>query len=147
VIEVAVDAGGFPVSVELLERAATAALRRRDVQDAELSVALLGDDAIRTMNRDHLGHDRPTDVLSFALWDPPEPVVGDVYVGYHQAGRQARDLGVRLDEELVRLVVHGTLHVTGLDHPEEGAQRAASPMYRLQEELVRELVSGAPEEG
>lgn len=125
---------------ESLERAVRAVLDRQGVDEAEISVALLDDPAIRALNRAHLGHDRPTDVIAFALWDEGEPVVGDVYLGWEQALRQADEAGVGAEEELVRLVVHGTLHVLGWDHPEAAADRAESPMYRRQEALVREVL-------
>ena len=58
-----------------------------------------------------------------------------MYLGFEQASRQAADLQVPLEEELLRLVVHGTLHVLGYQHP-EGEDREMSEMFRLQEELV-----------
>lgn len=124
---------------------AEAAGRSVPEEDAvgELSVALLDDPDIRRLNHEHLGHDRVTDVIAFPLWDEGEPVVGDVYVGFEQARRQAAAEGVPLEEELVRLVVHGTLHVLGWDHPVEAAKREASPMYRLQERIVRAVVDEA----
>lgn len=144
-IEVLVDDGGRPeLPVAELERAATAACRAMGVEQAEISLALVGDAAISELSRAHLGHEEPTDVLSFALYGPGEPVLGDVYVGVEQAARQAADARVSLREELVRLVVHGTLHVLGLDHPEDPAARENSDMYRRQEALVRQLL-GAQE--
>jgi ssRNA-specific RNase YbeY (16S rRNA maturation enzyme) len=50
---------------------------------------------------------------------------------------------VSLEEEWVRLVVHGTLHVLGMDHPDDPEERDSSPMYRRQEALVREVMGGA----
>lgn len=124
----------------LLVQAAEAALRARSIEQAEISVALLGDAEIRELNARHLGHDWVTDVISFALWQPGDPVVvGDIYIGAGQAERQALDEGVSLEEELVRLVVHGTLHVTGMDHPDDAEARAGSPMYVLQESIVAEI--------
>lgn len=125
----------------LLKRAARLTLSGERAREGELSVTLLDDGDIRTLNRHHLGHDRVTDVLSFALHGPQDPILGDVYVGAEQAARQAREEGVGLDEELVRLVVHGTLHVLGHDHP-EGEDRLASPMFVRQEELVRQVMGG-----
>jgi probable rRNA maturation factor len=61
-----------------------------------------------------------------------------VYVGAEQAARQAAEAGVGVGEELVRLAVHGTLHVLGHEHP-EGDGREESPMFALQEALVREI--------
>jgi probable rRNA maturation factor len=125
--------------LETVRDAVTATLEARGVGVAEISVTMLDDDAIRTLNRDHLEHDWATDVLSFALYVEGEPVLGDVYLGVEQAARQAAEEGVPLAEELARLAVHGTLHVLGFDHPEEPGERAASEMYRVQEEIVRGL--------
>jgi probable rRNA maturation factor len=144
-IRVDVHTGGRAVDEGALVEAATAALRARGVARAELSVALLDDDGIRELNARHLGHDRVTDVIAFGLWEEGDAlVVGDVYVGADQARRQAADAAVGLGEEFVRLVVHGTLHVTGMDHPDDGAGRATSPMYRLQEHLVARLAAARP---
>lgn len=105
----------------------------------EVSLTLLDDDAIAGLNRTYLGREGPTDVIAFSLGDASSPT-GDVYVGAGQAARQAREYGVTLEEELVRLAVHGTLHVLGYDHP-EGEERVHSPMFVRQEELVRALLS------
>jgi probable rRNA maturation factor len=123
-----------------LEAAVRHVLADAGVTEAEVSLTLLDDDAIRALNLEWLAHDRPTDVIAFALDD--DGVLGDVYLGVEQAGRQAAELGVPLDEELVRLAVHGTLHVLGHDHP-EGPERATSPMFELQERLVREVLARA----
>ena len=111
------------------------ALRAEGVATAEISIALLPDSRIAGMNREHLGHSGATDVISFALHSPGEPPLGDIYIGAEQARRQAAELGVPLDEELLRLALHGTLHVLGYDHP-EGEERHDSSMYARQEELL-----------
>ncbi len=134
------DAGARPDAIAtLLERAVRSTLESEGHSKAEVSLALLTDAAIQDLNRRYLGKDRPTDVLAFSLGDGEE-VIGDVYVGMDQAARQATDLGVPLEEELVRLAVHGTLHVLGHDHPEEEG-REASAMFVRQEQLVRRLMS------
>lgn len=124
----------------VLRRGVLHVLREEDVADAEISVTLLDDEAIRAMNRDYLGKDRPTDVIAFSLGDGDE-TLGDVYLGVDQARRQAEELSVDYVEELLRLAIHGTLHVLGHDHP-EGDDRDDSPMYRLQERLLREVLAG-----
>lgn len=140
-VEVRVSLGAFRgVTVGLLEDAVRAALTEEGVERAEISLTLLGDDGIRHLNRRYLGRDRPTDVLAFSLGGDGAPI-GDVYVGVAQARRQARELGVPAKEELVRLAVHGTLHVLGHDHP-EGPERADSPMFALQERLVASVLGG-----
>lgn len=132
--ETTVDAG-------LLE----AAVRRTWEEDARgggaVSVTLLDDEGIAELNRTYLDRDGPTDVIAFTLGDASAPV-GDVYLGAGQAARQATEYGVSLVEELVRLTVHGTLHVLGYDHP-EGAERATSPMFLRQEALVRAVMEEA----
>jgi probable rRNA maturation factor len=124
-----------------LERAARTVLEAESAGDCELSIALVGDEEMTRLNRDYLGHDRPTDVISFPLEQPATFLVGDVYVGLDQARRQAEEYGVQLDEELVRLVVHGVLHVLGWEHKEgDGGE-----MCERQEALVLE-VRGTPGE-
>lgn len=100
----------------------------------ELSLTLLDEDRIAELNREWLDRNGPTDVLAFDLGSG-ERLLGDVYLCPAVARRAAEAEDVPFREELVRLAVHGTLHVLGHDHPEEG-DRWASPMFRLQEELV-----------
>ena len=123
----------------LVRRAARAVLEAEDADGLELSITLLDDAAIRELNRDWLGHDRPTDVISFALGDDDAEPLGDVYIGVERAIEQATEAGVPVREELIRLVVHGTLHVLGHDH-DEGAERTKGAMWRRQEELVKRVL-------
>ena len=110
----------------------------REKRSAVLSFTFLGRDRMRLMNREHMAHDWPTDVISFALHGPGRALAGDVYISPWVAAREARAAGVSLREELIRLVIHGTLHVLGYDHP-DGATRQRSPMWRRQERYVAEL--------
>jgi probable rRNA maturation factor len=123
----------------LLTRAARAALRHSRAGDAEISVTLLADAEIAALNAEFLAHDGPTDVLSFPLYAGEEDPVGDIYVGLEQARRQAAANGVALDEELVRLTVHGVLHVLGYDHP-DGDARLESEMWAVQEAIVARVM-------
>lgn len=105
--------------------------------DGELSITLVDDDEMARLNVEWLDRTGSTDVIAFSLGSA-ESLLGDVYIAPDTAGRNAAGLGVDLLEELLRLVIHGTLHVVGYDHP-EGPDRSASEMYRLQEELLRGL--------
>ena len=105
---------------------------------AFISVTFLGRESMRRLNARHKGRDEPTDVLSFALREPDGRVTGDLYICPWVAAREAGARGVPLREELVRLVVHGTLHALGRDHP-EGEGRTRSPMWRRQERYVEAL--------
>lgn len=121
-----------------VRKAVEAALKHEKVDDASISVTLLNDTRIRAMNRKYLEHDRVTDVISFPLYERGERPVGDVYIGYEQAERQASDADVDIPEEVARLAIHGTLHVLGYDHPEDEA-RTKSEMWELQERILRML--------
>jgi probable rRNA maturation factor len=114
-----------------------ATLESERVREALISVALVGTGRMQRLNRQFLNHHGPTDVISFALSpkDDAVPVIGDIYVCPRIAERNARRLGVSLRDELARLVVHGTLHVLGYEHPENEA-RTSSPMWRKQERIL-----------
>jgi probable rRNA maturation factor len=105
---------------------------------ALISVTFLGRDAMRRLNATHKGKDEPTDVLAFAMTDGAGRTVGDVYLCAWVAARHAKDLGVPLREELIRLVIHGTLHALGRTHP-DGTARTRSAMWRRQERYVGAL--------
>ena len=125
--------------LETLVRAVCETLAAQGAGEGEVSLTLVADDRIRALNRDYLGHDRVTDVISFSLQDPGDPLLADIYIGYPQALRQAADLGLPAREELVRLAIHGTLHVLGHDHP--GGDRFASDFFRRQESLVSRVLA------
>jgi probable rRNA maturation factor len=104
---------------------------------ARISVTFVGRDGMRRLNRDYKDRDAATDVLAFPL-EGPGGLVGDIYVCPWIARREAVARRVPVRQELIRLVIHGTLHVLGHDHPENG-QRERSPMWRRQERYVEAL--------
>ena len=132
-----------PPPLETLERAVLETLADRGAGEGEVSLTLVADDRIRALNRDYLGLHRVTDVISFSLQDPGEPLLADIYIGYAVALRQAAELGLPAREELVRLAIHGTLHALGYDHP--GEDRFASDFFRRQETLVRRVLAAEDE--
>jgi probable rRNA maturation factor len=114
-----------------------AVLRAERVGHALVSVTFVRRATIARLNRRHLGHRGPTDVLSFTFRRarPTDPVVGDIYIAPEIARAQALRLGVPVREELARLVIHGALHALGWTHP-EGEGRTRAPMWRRQETLL-----------
>jgi probable rRNA maturation factor len=134
---VVVSGRRLPLPVPLVRRVVEAVLRG-ERRRALISVTFLGRDAMRRVTAEHASRDRPTDVLSFAMTDPAGRALGDVYICPWVAAREARARGIRLREELIRLLVHGTLHALGLEHPEDEG-RTASPMWRRQERYVAAL--------
>jgi probable rRNA maturation factor len=143
-IEVDVSVGegvSSPVDAARVEAAVRHVLREEGVDAAEISVALVSDVEIASLNEDYLQHEGPTDVISFALHEAGESPLGDIYVGVEQATRQAAEFGATPSEEVLRLAIHGTLHVLGWEHP-EGVGRTESEMFARQEELLRGLGTG-----
>ena len=140
-IEVQINSvGSWSVPEALLEKGCRSVLIEEGVGAGEVSITLLDDKGIQELNQEYFGRDWPTDVIAFTLQSPGDPVLGDVYVGFEQARRQASELLIPLDEELLRLVIHGTLHVLGYEHP-EGEGRLESEMFLKQERLLTSLSS------
>jgi probable rRNA maturation factor len=135
--EVVVSGRRLPLSSTLVRRVVEGVLEG-ERRPALVSVTFLGRDAMRRLNAAHKGRDRPTDVLAFALTDGAGRTVGDVYICPWVAAREAKARGLPLREELIRLVIHGTLHALGCTHP-EGAARTRSAMWRRQERYVGAL--------
>ena len=146
VIDIRCDAPGWaaaaPNAGKVARRAARAAWSavRRDGDGAELSVALVDDAAMRRLNSDWRGKDRPTNVLSFPAGDagaPGRPVLlGDVVLALETTRREAADLRRPLDDHVSHLVVHGVLHLLGYDHE---APAGAMAMEALETEILRGL--------
>lgn len=111
-------------------------LRAEQARAALVSVTFLTQRRMAALNAKHLAHQGPTDVISFGFRDASGATIGDIYICPDVARTNARAFGRPVREELVRLVVHGTLHVLGYDHP-EGEARLISPMWRRQERYVR----------
>ena len=124
------------LAARTVRRVVTAVLDGEGVGDATVSVTFVSAAKMRTMNRRAFGHDRSTDVIAYPL-PHGTTLVGDVYICPAVARRSARRHGLTAREELVRLVIHGTLHVAGRDHP--AAAREGSSMWRRQERYVRVL--------
>lgn len=142
---VAVSADGVRVGISRARVAGVAhsVLRSEGVRDATLSISFVSNRAIQALNRAHLRRRGVTDVIAFTLRPAGRgkgaPLVGDVYIAPDVARASAHANGVTVREELVRLIVHGTLHVLGYDHPETDA-RLRSAMWRKQERLVERLM-------
>jgi probable rRNA maturation factor len=122
-----VDARGRPVRVPGLAAWLVRVAPRAAA--GELTIALVSDARIRTLNNTYRGKDRPTDVLSF----PGEGrFLGDIAIARGVAGRQARRAGHAVGTELRILALHGLLHLIGYDH-----ERDSGEMKRVEARLRR----------
>jgi len=105
----------LPVQTDRLRKAVLLVLRGEHVPRAEVSIAVVDDPSIHELNRQHLDHDYPTDVLSFALSDPTEPLEAEIILSCDTAERSALDYGWSTSDEMCLYVIHGVLHVIGYE--------------------------------
>lgn len=126
------DVARSGVDGRALVSAARRLLQSLGENGSTLSLRLVNDRTIRSINRDHRGKDAPTDVLSFPLVEGPLPaadrrlperLLGDVVISVETARRQAREYEAPLQDELYRLLIHGLLHVVGHDHHQVAQRR------------------------
>ena len=130
-----------------VRRAAEATLdTERFPYDAELSVTFCDNAYIHALNKKFRGVDRPTDVLSFPLYEDGNfdmteciggAVLGDVVISLERAEEQAGEIGHSLLEEVEFLTVHSVLHLLGYDHersPEEEERQCAK-----QREIIQKI--------
>lgn len=135
-IEVEINDGQRSLAVD---HAALAGLVRRTlaaqgVESASISVALVDDATIHEVNRRHLAHDWPTDVISFVLSDPDDDALsGELVVSAEMAVATAREANADPFAELALYVVHGLLHLCGLD---DQAEADAAAMRRREAEIL-----------
>jgi probable rRNA maturation factor len=117
-----------------LVRLACIALAGLGRHRASVSIAVVDNATIHAVNRTHLGHDWPTDVISFPFSTPDDPVLtGELVVSAEMACDSAREIGVEPGDELALYVVHGLLHLCGFDDHDEADQES---MRRLEGELL-----------
>ena len=125
--------------ISLLKRAAQATLDHQSAM-GYLTIVLTDDAQLRELNRDYLGIDAPTDVLSFpsSETDPDSgaPYLGDIILSIPRAEAQAKAAGHPLADEAQLLVVHGVLHLLGHDHAKV---RDKAKMWKAQAEILKSL--------
>ncbi|NND71828.1 MAG: rRNA maturation RNase YbeY [Rhodothermales bacterium] len=100
------------------------ALHHRSVTSGTVTVVIAGHSLVHRLNKEYLGHDYRTDVLSFVLSDPEEMLEGEIYVDAEMALERAHEFSATPERELLRYVVHGILHLTGMDDSDEQGKSA-----------------------
>ena len=103
-------------------------LQMEVAQGRPFDCLIAGDAELRRLNREFLGHDYPTDVLSFPGPRPPAPgpcaFLGDIAISFLRARAQARAFGHNTGQEIQILMLHGLLHLLGMDHATDGGRMA-----------------------
>lgn len=131
------------ISRKEIEAVVFAVLSRIGRKGEDVSVHCIGDRRSQTLNRHYRGKDKPTDVLSFAASEGKtlrrglSGDLGDIFICIPQIRRQARQYSISSQEEMIRMLAHGVLHLAGHDHLRE---REAKIMFGIQEEIVRKFL-------
>ena len=139
------DIRGLPRDLKrlkpLINLAAHAIFEQHKVASFAISIAFVNDSKISKINRESLGRDGPTDVIAFDLSEDGLPFekVADIYVSTDRASENSLRYGVSFEEEILRLVIHGLLHVLGYRDDTVSSKRK---MHRIQEQLVRRYLGG-----
>ncbi|MDQ5985672.1 MAG: Endoribonuclease YbeY [Syntrophus sp. SKADARSKE-3] len=115
------------------------------LEDRELSLVFMDNKGIQEINRDYLGRDRPTNVISFAISEGEfnrinPQLLGDIIISAEQAVIDAESGDLPVEDELSFLIIHGLLHLIGYDH--EGEHQHNAPIMMAKErELFKMLTS------
>jgi probable rRNA maturation factor len=135
--DIAIESGLWAAEprAETTVAAAIAAAAAHSTRDGEVSILLSDDSAVRDINRQFRGLDKPTNVLSFPAADTPatQGHVGDIVIAYETLRRECEDEGREFLHHLAHLTVHGFLHLIGYDH-ETDAQ--ADEMETLESRIM-----------
>lgn len=108
-------------------------IKLREIQ--EISVAIIGDDEIKNLNKKYRKKDKVTDVLAFDYGSPGSQ--GEIFICLPQAERQAKKIGHSLKNELGILLIHGILHLAGY---EDKTVKDRERMNKMQENIWRKII-------
>lgn len=106
-----------------------------------VGIVLDGRANVHRLNREYLGHDRPTDVLSFTIDRTDDGLEGEVYVDLDTAAENAIRFGTTYEQEVARYVVHGLLHLAGRDDATDDDREL---MRALEDSYLTSFRSGSP---
>ena len=123
-----------------IEQAVHLTLRFRNFAAASVSVVVSGHKLVRELNREYLGHDYNTDVISFTLSEKDEPMDGEVYIDAETAAERADEFEATVDNEVLRYIIHGVLHLTGMD---DGTEELRMSMREVEDHVLSRLNSSS----
>ena len=110
-----------------------------DCVDKELSLCFVDDEIIKQLNKQYLGKDKATNVLSFSLredeyGDVNPQILGDIVISVETAKKDALESGLSIAQEIDFLIIHGLLHLLGYNH-ENTTKKEANLMRQQEKEL------------
>lgn len=137
----------FPVdAIPRIARACSLLKKTYQSKVHQIGVVFVSEKAIQKMNQQYRKKNKPTDVLSFSSKEGPDMIVkngadpidlGDLVICPAYAAKEAKRRGIEKGEELVRLLVHGTLHLMGFDHADDASEHR---MFRIQESIIEKAM-------
>ena len=123
-----------------LDKVAAATLSYLDAAAGDITLVFTGNEIIQRLNKEFMGVDQPTDVLSFPNGEQDietaRTYYGDIVLSIPLAEGQAKEGGHSLKEELTLLIIHGILHLMGFDH---SSQEKRQRMWAIQDEILNLL--------
>lgn len=124
-----------PIREELVRRTAELLLKKERKLKKELSIAFVGQKRMRRLNKMYRGKDKSTDVLAFSPGNRErfygeQKNAGEIIISVQDLKKNAKDFDVPFEQELLRIIVHGILHLAGYDH--EKTQKEAKIMFKKQ---------------
>lgn len=133
-------------AINRMEAVLDKAAEMEELPPVEVSVTIVDNEQIHQLNKEYRQVDRPTDVLSFPLWEPDEEWVideeeewvplGDIVISLPKAEEQAREYGHSIEREVGFLAVHGFLHLLGYDHETKEEEKE---MFTKQEAILNQV--------
>jgi probable rRNA maturation factor len=139
------------INPRLVKEIAAATLEDLKIQEAELGIVLVGAKEMASLNESFLGHEGPTDVITFDYSESGAPcegtrptsadrspagIQGEIFICVPEAERQAKLFGTNWQSEVVRYIIHGILHLAGYDDLQTVARKK---MKREEERLLSKL--------
>lgn len=121
------------INIKLIKKTVEKFLDHYRLQNKAVSLALVGDNEIRKINKQYRRKDRATDVLSF---NGENDYLGEILIDYAQIKRQAKEFGRTRDEELVFILVHGLLHLIGYN---DETEKDRKKMIELGEGFINKI--------
>ncbi|MBY0587293.1 rRNA maturation RNase YbeY [bacterium] len=134
-IEIADSQKIVPLRRAPIRRLVHQVLRAEEVTSAKIVLAFVDNEVIHRVNRQHLQHDYPTDVITFPYESHDADVVGEIVISTEFAAQQAPRFGHTIEQEIMLYIIHGLLHLVGYDDHDAGDARQ---MKRRQEQLLHD---------
>lgn len=114
---------------EILRRGILQLVQEKNFRQGPVNIILCSDRFLKRYNKDFLNHNYFTDVIAFDLSDDEKEISGDIYISLDRIRENAKRYRVTLQQEIARVIIHGVLHLTGM----EDSSAALKKIMRIEE--------------